>query len=111
MDYAAENDVEEETGVQQSRALGGISSAEDLRTSTVVARTYRYEDEEACDERMKHFLESIKGASSDDDKQGFAAIKLTGLGNPLLLERVSRALLAVRDLFQVMDENQDGLDR
>ena len=109
MDYAAENDMEEETGVQQSRALGGISSAEDLRTSTVVARTYRYEDEEACDERMKHFLESIKGASSDDDKQGFAAIKLTGLGNPLLLERVSRALLAVRDLFQVMDENQDGL--
>ena len=108
MDYAAENDVDENTGVQQSRALGGISSAEDLRTSTVVARTYRYEDEEACDERMEHFLESIRGASTDDDKRGFAAIKLTGLGNPLLLERVSRALLAVRDLFQVMDENQDG---
>lgn len=109
MDYAAENDMDEETGVQQSRAVGGISSAEDLRTSTVVARTYRYEDEEACDERMEHFMESINGASRDDDQQGFAAIKLTGLGNPLLLERVSRALLSVRDLFQVMDENQDGM--
>lgn len=108
LDYAAEDDVDEETGVAQSRALGGISSAEDLRTSTVVARTYRYEDEEACDKRMEHFLESIR-AAAEVDAQGFAAIKVTALGNPKLLERVSTALLAVRDLFRVMDENNDGL--
>jgi proline dehydrogenase len=107
LDYAAEDDVNEETGVAQSRALGGISSAEELRTSTVVVRTYRYEDEEACDRRMEHFLESIRAAGSVD-RQGFAAIKVTALGNPKLLERVSNALLAVRDLFRVLDENGDG---
>jgi proline dehydrogenase len=108
LDYAAEDDVDEETGVAQSRALGGISSAEDLRISTVVARTYRYEDEEACDKRMNNFLKSIKAAGSVD-RQGFTAIKVTALGMPMLLERVSNALLAVRDLFKQLDENGDGL--
>jgi len=56
---------------------------------------------------MEHFLESIR-AAAEVDAQGFAAIKVTALGNPKLLERVSTALLAVRDLFRVMDENNDG---
>jgi proline dehydrogenase len=35
--------------------------------------------------------------------QGFAAVKLTALGNPLLLERISSAILTVRGLFQQFD--------
>lgn len=97
LDYAAEDDVDEEDGPH---------SREDV-TATVVARTYRYEDEAACDQRMDHFLRSIEAAKTSD-RQGFAAIKVTALGMPRLLERVSSALLAVRDLFKQLDENGDG---
>ena len=97
LDYAAEDDVDEESGPQ---------SREDL-TATVVARTYHYEDEAVCDKRMEHFLRSIDAARTSD-RQGFAAIKVTALGMPRLLERVSSALLAVRDLFKQLDENGDG---
>ncbi len=35
--------------------------------------------------------------------QGFAAVKLTALGNPLLLKRVSTAIQEVRVLFEKWD--------
>lgn len=97
LDYAAEDDVTEEDG-PKSRAGP---------TSTVIARTYSYEDELVCDRRMDQFLKSIDAAKSADG-QGFAAIKVTALGMPPLLERVSTALLAVQDLFRQLDENGDG---
>lgn len=35
--------------------------------------------------------------------QGFAAIKVTALGNPQLLERMSAALVEIRSLFREAD--------
>jgi proline dehydrogenase len=35
--------------------------------------------------------------------QGFAAIKVTALGNPVLLERMSGALQEIRSLFREAD--------
>ncbi|GAX83243.1 hypothetical protein CEUSTIGMA_g10669.t1 [Chlamydomonas eustigma] len=40
--------------------------------------------------------------------QGFAAVKLTALGNPVLLERMSSAILTVRGLFQRFDMDKSG---
>lgn len=97
LDYAAEDDVATEQG--PASRLPPVD--------TVVARTYKYEDEAACDRRLEAFLKSIEAARSMDG-QGFTAIKVTALGMPHLLERVSTALLAVRDLFQQLDENGDG---
>lgn len=40
--------------------------------------------------------------------QGFAAIKVTALANPMLLERMSSAIVAVRNLFAKWDEDGSG---
>ena len=98
LDYAAEDDVEADEG----------AASRQPPTDTVIGRTYTYENEAACDTRMKNFLMSIKAARSPDNHPGFTAIKVTALGLPKLLERVSRALLAVRSLFEQLDENGDG---
>lgn len=76
-------------------------------TDTVVARTYSYEDEAQCDHRMATFIKSIEAARAGDGR-GFAAIKMTALGPPRLLERASAALLAIRGLFRELDTNGDG---
>ncbi len=100
LDYAAEDDVAAPTGPRSRR--GARASA--------VARTFEYEDEIMCDRRMGAFLKSVDAAASagTGGGQGFAAIKLTALGPPRLLERTSRALLAIRDLFRRLDADGDG---
>lgn len=100
LDYAAEDDVEAEEG----------PASRQPPIDTVISRTYKYEDEEACDRRMENFLLSIDAARSPDEhsSSGYTAIKVTALGMPRLLERVSTALLAVRSLFSQLDENGDG---
>ncbi len=52
--------------------------------------------EAQCDAHVKIFLSCIESASRDPGQAGFAAVKLTALGNPLLLERVSTAIREVR---------------
>lgn len=99
LDYAAEDDV--------SSSHGAKSRQPPQRT--VVARTYSYEDEKVCDSRSNIFMKSIEAAAGHSTgSRGFAAIKVTALGNPLLLERVSNALIAIKDLFRQFDDNGDG---
>jgi len=100
LDYAAEDDVQAEEGPKSRQPP----------LDTVISRTYEYEDEAACDRRMANFLLSIDAARSPDEhsSSGYTAIKVTALGMPKLLERVSTALLAVRSLFSQLDENGDG---
>ena len=98
IDFAAENDVKSEQGPASRKPP----------TDTVISRTYPYEDEEACDRRMGNFLMSVEAARSPEGRPGYTAIKVTALGMPRLLERVSTALLAVRNLFRQLDENGDG---
>ncbi|CAK0740844.1 hypothetical protein CVIRNUC_001281 [Coccomyxa viridis] len=95
LDYAAEDDVSEEAPASRSQ-----------EHSTVVARTFDYADEAKCDSHMHIFLESI-AAAAQSEGQGFAAIKLTALGNPKLLERTSAGLKAIDNLFAEFDLNHD----
>ncbi|BDA48708.1 Proline dehydrogenase 1, mitochondrial [Coccomyxa sp. Obi] len=98
LDYAAEDDVD--------AADGPASRCEPH--DTVVARTYDYDTEAACDRHTSIFLRSIDAAAQGQG-QGFAAIKLTALGNPKLLERVSAGLVAIRNLFGQFDLNHDNV--
>ncbi|KAL4451694.1 hypothetical protein ABPG75_007356 [Micractinium tetrahymenae] len=103
LDYAAvecmgrEDDVEQEEGPKSRQAP----------QDTVLVRTYEYENERVCDARMSVFLKSIEAAHSAEG-QGFAAIKVTALGLPTLLERTSNSLLAIRDLFRRFDTDSNG---
>jgi proline dehydrogenase len=99
LDYAAEDDVSSEQG----------PASREPEVQDVVARTYEYEGEATCDQRTDIFLKAISAAAvSGSDGKGFAAIKLTALGPPKLLERVSTALLAIKDLFRQFDSDGNG---
>ncbi|CAN0090785.1 unnamed protein product, partial [Hapterophycus canaliculatus] len=51
-------------------------------------RTYDYMGEAACDARMMTFLTCVK-AVRDQTPGGFAAVKLTALGDPVLLAQIA----------------------
>ena len=53
----------------------------------IVARTFDYEGEAACDGHMHTFIKCIQAAAAADG-QGFAAIKVSVLPRPLVLSQV-----------------------
>uniref|UniRef100_A0A7S2ST57 Proline dehydrogenase n=1 Tax=Rhizochromulina marina TaxID=1034831 RepID=A0A7S2ST57_9STRA len=96
LDYAAEAD--EHASPQRSQSPIQVD----------VARKYHYEGEAACDAHVDVFLrciETVHGVSPG----GFAAIKLTALGPPALLKRMSTAIEEVRTLFHKFDATSDGV--
>eukprot|EP00600_Ochromonadales_sp_CCMP1393_P010437 CAMPEP_0174957234 /NCGR_PEP_ID=MMETSP0004_2-20121128/1963_1 /TAXON_ID=420556 /ORGANISM="Ochromonas sp., Strain CCMP1393" /LENGTH=430 /DNA_ID=CAMNT_0016205329 /DNA_START=293 /DNA_END=1585 /DNA_ORIENTATION=+ len=101
LDYAAEADIVED----DIRPL-------DEDETKIKSRVYDYHDEELCDIRAKVFESCIRSAHALQQGQstadGFAAIKLTALGNPLLLERISTAIVEIRNLFLKFDTNKSG---
>lgn len=97
LDYAAEDDV----------TVDGPTRSRTQPHDTVVARTYLYEDEAVCDRHTQVFAAAIDAAARAPGV-GFAAIKVTALGPPRLLERISTQLVAMRNLFMEFDLNHDG---
>lgn len=89
LDYAAEEDVaaEPEAYVRTGERQGVVS-----------ARTYDYAGEAECDRNTDIFLQAITDAARGGG-DGFVAVKLTALGKPVLLERMSQLLVAVRELW------------
>jgi proline dehydrogenase len=93
--YSAMNDIAEK-----------ISSD---NTAITQARQYDYESEKKCDDHVQTFLRCIRSASHLQQSNGFAAIKVTALGNPKILERMSRAIVAAQNLFATFDIDKNGL--
>ena len=62
------------------------------------ARVYHYMNERECDANAAIFKDAIE-AVRDVSPDGFAAIKMTALGNPALLERWSTARAEIAALF------------
>ncbi|KAL3130948.1 hypothetical protein ABBQ38_000271 [Trebouxia sp. C0009 RCD-2024] len=103
LDYAAEDDMDDDEGA------GGSSGArESGPKEKVVARTFDYGSEAICDGHMETFMKSIE-AAGDAPGRGFAAIKITALGNPKLLERVAAGLMAIRNMFSQFDEDMNNV--
>lgn len=103
LDYAHEDD--------------GSSSDENsapLDAHTVVydtgpkVRMYDYESEQQCDRHVDTFKQCINSVKNLD-ADGYAAVKVTALGNPKLLDKMSRAIREVKNLYSKFDGDQDGL--
>jgi proline dehydrogenase len=84
-------------------SLGSLSPSEVEETigAPLSSRKYDYQGEAVCDANTDIFLEAV-AAVKDATPDGFAAIKLSGLGNPVLLERMSRCLVELTWLFRAM---------
>ncbi|XP_065054557.1 proline dehydrogenase 1, mitochondrial-like isoform X2 [Rhopilema esculentum] len=112
LDYAVEADMPSSTVVEaavpsvlpkgdQTGAVLDIADVEkrfkfqrkfaDRRKDLYSARTYIYEGEEKCDQNRDVFLDCIE-TTGKTSHNGFAAIKITALGRPHLLLRLSEIL-------------------
>jgi proline dehydrogenase len=99
LDYAAENAPDDAI----------VTSPEDQNIEiNQPARTYDYFSEEQCDHHVEIFKTCIR-AVKEVTPHGFAALKITALGNPLLLERMSTAIVESARLFDRFDKSGDGL--
>ena len=94
LDYAAENDEPKLTNPKIANT----------------AREYDYESEAMCDQHVSTFLQCIRDvAANTNSNDGYAAIKVTALGNPKLLSRLSTAIAEAKRLFSIFGGNGDGL--
>jgi proline dehydrogenase len=98
----------EGSGSTPAAAAGAAGSWEPAPNLVAVGRQYSYENEATCDKHVEVFLKAIDTVAKLPD-QGFAAIKVTALGNPQLLERMSAALVEIRDLFSEADTDGEGV--
>jgi len=109
LDYAAESD-EGASSNKKSQTPGvpvNHLKRHTARKLQHTAREYSYEDEDQCDRHVETFQKCIHDAASLS-KDGFAAVKVTALGNPKLLSRMSQAIIESKKLFQKFDSNLDG---
>jgi proline dehydrogenase len=101
LDYAAESD--EPSSLTPSSAVPPSPAV----APSPVAREYDYESEAKCDQHVDVFMQCINDVASGS-KDGYAAIKVTALGNPKLLTRMSQAITEAKRLFEKFDDNMDG---
>jgi proline dehydrogenase len=97
LDYAAEAEVDAANNAGGSDGPAQQPSAEERIQTT--ARVYDYTSEEKADANAVIFEKAVR-AVRDTSPEGFAAVKVSGLGDPKLLERVSTALVEIRNFFQ-----------
>ena len=121
LDYSAEEDVCEQDVQEDARAdveknqeeldflskMGDSSplkryqqSADfaDRRTYLPVARTYFYHGESQCERNLEIFFKAIEAVANTTGNKGFAAIKLTALGRPRLLMKLSKIIDFMRSI-------------
>ena len=132
LDYSAEEDVAEEEvredvqlEVDKSKdeidylsRVGGQShplrryqqSADfaDRRKYLPVARTYFYHGESQCERNLEIFFKAIEAVAQTTGNTGFAAIKLTALGRPRLLMKLSKIIDYMRSIEGY--NNSEGLN-
>lgn len=92
LDYAAEakeDEMPKRGSIQEGSTVGAPQSS----------RKYDYQGEAQCDANAEIFLDAVR-AVKDATPDGFAAIKLSGLGNPILLERMSTLLVELVIFFK-----------
>jgi len=103
LDYAAEADLNDVPVIMMEPS----KKASHHHKATVSARTYSYRGELNCDSHLRTFLKCVT-AVHNVSPEGFAAIKLTALGQPALLERMSNALVEIRRFFVRLDTHKTG---
>ena len=124
LDYAAEssddhrhennnphNKEKDSSSFFTSQTNPGNSSTKTSTVPRLSGGGYSQEDEDQYDRHVTVFqtcIQDVASLSDQHDTPGFAAIKVTALGNPKLLSRISNAIVESRKLFQKFDSNLDG---
>lgn len=93
LDYAAEASIDEQNVTQAD------SFPDDEHRSSITARVYDYQSEKLSDANAEIFLSAVR-AVKNVSPEGFAAVKISGLGNPVFLERMSTALNEISAFFE-----------
>eukprot|EP00546_Thalassionema_frauenfeldii_P010270 CAMPEP_0178907258 /NCGR_PEP_ID=MMETSP0786-20121207/7269_1 /TAXON_ID=186022 /ORGANISM="Thalassionema frauenfeldii, Strain CCMP 1798" /LENGTH=456 /DNA_ID=CAMNT_0020579033 /DNA_START=287 /DNA_END=1654 /DNA_ORIENTATION=- len=99
LDYAAESD----TDTRKPYKAGPTTSLPDIQGEKV----YDYESEATCDNHVEVFKSCIQSVQ-EVSPGGFAAVKVTALGNPKLLERISIIITEAKNLFAKIDKHGTG---
>jgi len=120
LDYSVEEDMgdkkEKEKGVEARKtATEAQGTAQTLAQYTAIdesehkevdrnyelnsARVYVYQDEANCDRNMQIFLDCIDAVKGSTGGTGFSAIKLTALGRPDILIRLSDCIEKTRRYY------------
>jgi len=71
----------------------------DRKANLNAARVFLYQGEEECNKNMKTFLDCIDAVSGSTGGTGFSAIKITALGRPEILIRLSECLEKTRRYY------------
>jgi proline dehydrogenase len=94
LDYAAEA-KEDDSDHSENESL--VEGKLPLKTMAQ-ARVHEYSSESKCDKNMEIFKHAVS-AVHNVSPNGFAAVKLSALGEPALLERMSTALVEIESFF------------
>lgn len=100
LDYAAEDE-----------GSGASASAHTTVNGEAVsqpAREYDYESEEKCDGHVEIFRRCIQTVHDAGNGRQFAAMKVTGLGNPKLLQKMSTAVRHIQAVVNFHDTQKKG---
>lgn len=109
LDYAAESDEGDDKDAGDVNMAG--DNVEGVFTQPPFnqpARVYDYKSECECDKHVEIFKSCIQSVR-DVSPHGFAALKVTALGNPELLQRMSTMIVEIKNLFSKFDEKGTGL--
>ena len=96
LDYAAEASLDEDDAPPH-----GVNQP---------ARVYPFQNEEVCEENKRIFIDAVDAVHATTP-EGFAAVKVTALGDPMLLERVSAAIVQLHAFFDRLAEGRGVLSR
>jgi len=104
LDYAAEDEGSASASKNRTAPIqngGGNNINEPVRE-------YDYESEEICDEHVETFRRCIQTVHDAGNGRQFAAMKITGLGNPKLLKKMSCAVRHIQDIVNLHDTDKKG---
>uniref|UniRef100_A0AC34QTB5 Proline dehydrogenase n=1 Tax=Panagrolaimus sp. JU765 TaxID=591449 RepID=A0AC34QTB5_9BILA len=129
LDYSVESDISQEEA--EEKAVKGVVGADEIpqpieavvddktiekthkqfsvhkefgdrRLNVVSARTYFYDGERQCDKNVEIFCESIDSVAEATRREGFSALKLTALGRPQLLLKLSETIAQSQNFFKAV---------